>query len=1077
MRKVLLLLIMVGISFGASYAQERSVSGVVKSAEDGEGIPGVNVVLKGTSTGAITDIDGKYSIKISGNNSVIVFSFVGLKAQEVNVGARSVIDVSMEADISQLEEVVVTAFGVEREKKALGYSVQEVSGKSLEDSGSDNVLNALNGKAAGVSITSSSGTAGAGTNIVVRGNTSLIGSNQALIVVDGVRLNNDYNSTEANTAGTAQASGLNAVNPADIESISVLKGAAATALYGTAGSTGVVLITTKKGKKGGLKVEYNAQVGFDVVSTLPELQKEFAQGSGGVYQGPETGQSGSWGPRLSDLRYDGATDYPYDRNGRLVLAGDPTATSQVANVYDNLDDFYQTGTTVNNSVSISGGNDLATFRASISNLNQEGITPNNTQDRTTFNVGTTLKASEKLNFAANVNYTRATFTRIQQGSNTSGIMLGLLRTPPSFDNSNGLGADAVDDPSAYIFADGSQRNYRGGGGYDNPYWIVNLTPRLETNDRIFGNFMVNYEISPWAKLSLNIGTDHTSDDREQQFEINSRTEPNGQIILDNYNINQTDAYLQISGGGTLNSKFSLNYFAGANLFNYRSERTYLEGNNLSFRGFVNPANAATIINNDPNNTTPVQKYRTLGLYGSAELSYNGILFWTVTGRQDYDTRLSDPAKDFKASDISFFYPSTSIAFILSELIDVKGLSFLKVRASLAEVGAGPPFAYSTSSVFVPGSAGDGWGNASPAPYGGVSAFELSGTLGNPNLVPESTTSIELGADVRFLDGRLGLDFAWFRNKGTDLILNASLPRSTGFGNVFLNAGEMTTLGTEVVLTATPIQKTNFSWNINMNFTRVISTVDQLAPGLDNLQIGGFTGTGIFLVAGNTYGAIFGGAYLRQGAGGPNDDGLNIPEGPIVHEANGYQAVDGTLRAIGNSIPNFVLATTNSFTYKRTTLSFLLDWKNGGDLWNGTNWALSFFGASQLTADTRQETPAALPGVQRDGTPNNVEIVRDQSYWQSAVGGFGSVDEQFVQDAGWIRLRELSLNYAFNSEIFGGKFIKGLSVGFIGRNLWYSTEYDGVDPETSLTGVGNAQGLDYFNAAASRSFLFNVKATF
>ncbi|MGB3464317.1 MAG: TonB-dependent receptor plug domain-containing protein, partial [Cyclobacteriaceae bacterium] len=315
MRKVLLLLIMVGISFSASFAQQRNVTGTVISEDDNEGIPGVNVVLKGTSIGAITDIEGNYSISVPGNNAVLVFSFVGLKAKEVNVGARSVIDISMEADVSQLEEVVVTAFGVEREKKALGYSVQEVSGKSLDNSGADNVLDALNGKAAGVNIISSSGTVGAASNVTIRGNTSLVGSNQALIVVDGVRLNNDANYTEGTTSGTAQASGLNSINPADIESVTVLKGAAATALYGTAGATGVLVITTKKGKKGsGLRVNFNSQVGFDIVSTLPDLQTTFAQGSQGNIQYPESGASGSWGPRLSDLRYDGDENYAYDRN-------------------------------------------------------------------------------------------------------------------------------------------------------------------------------------------------------------------------------------------------------------------------------------------------------------------------------------------------------------------------------------------------------------------------------------------------------------------------------------------------------------------------------------------------------------------------------------------------------------------------------------------------------------------------------------------------------------------------------------------------------------------------------------------
>ena len=774
------------------------------------------------------------------------------------------------------------------------------------------------------------------------------------------------------------------------------------------------------------------------------------------------------------MRYDGATDYPYDKNGRLVLASDPTATNQRANVYDNTGDFYQTGVLFQNSVSMSGGNDVATFRASIANLDQEGIIPNNTQNRTTFNVGATLQATERLRFAANVNYTIMDFVRIQQGSNTSGINLGLFRTPPSFDNSNGFGADAVDEPSSYIFADGAQRNYRGGGGYDNPFWIANLAQRLETNNRVFGSFVAEYEFSPWAKVSLNIGRDHTSDFRVQEFEIGSRTAPGGRVINDNYFIDQTDAYLRVAGGGSLSSKVNFNYFAGVNLFNYRSENVLSTGNSLALQGFVNLANAATVTSE-----TFTDRYRTLGFFGSAEFSYDGILFWTLTGRQDYDTRLSDPLRDFKASDIAFFYPSTSIAFIFSELVDIKGLSFGKIRASWAQVGAGPPSAYATSSPFVNAQPGDGWGDNIQFPLSGVAGFEASGTLGNRNLVPETTTSIEVGADLRFLDGRLGLDVAYFNRTGEDLILSADIAPSTGYLSAFFNSGGLTTNGTEAILTINPIRKADFNWNVNFNFTRVISKIDDLAPGLERLQIGGFTGTGIFLVAGNNYGSIFGGAYLRQGAGGPNDDGLNIPEGPIViNEDDGIEEVDGVLRAIGDTNADFFLGIRNSFSYKRFNLSFLIDWKQGGDLWNVTNWALSFFGASQLTADTRLETPTPRPGVFADGTPNNIAIVRDQSYWQSRVGGFGAVDEQFVQDAGWVRLRELSFSYSLNPAIFGdSKFIKGISVGFIGRNLWFTTEYDGVDPETSLTGIGNAQGLDYFNQPSTRSFLFNVNVDF
>ena len=1075
MKRVLLTIILSVLACIYMQAQDRTVSGQVTD-EGGNPLPGVTVVIKGTTSGTATDGEGKYRLSVPAN-AILSYNYLGYVSQEIVVGSQTVIDVTLAEDIQQLDEVVVTAFGVERDQKALGYSVQQVSGESISRAATPNPIDALNGKAAGVQITRSSGTAGGGSRVVIRGTTSLIGDNQALIVIDGVRVNNQTNYTEGTTAGTAQSNRLSDLNPEDIESMSVLKGAAATALYGTAGSTGVIVITTKKGaKKKGFDISFSSRAQIDEISQMPSLQSQYAQGSGGVYRGPETGSSGSWGPLISDLRYDGDSEYPYDKNGRLVLASDPSATSQVANVYNNIDDYFQTGSALTNSLSISGGNEQANFRLSYSNHDEEGIVPNNTYDRNTFMLSSSLKATDKLNFSGTINYTRSDYTRIQQGSNTSGVMLGLLRTPATFDNSNGLGAGAVDDASAYIFADGSQRNYRGGGGYDNPFWISNLATKDEKVDRTFGSFTASYNFNQWAQLSLTVGSDITAEERKQDFEINTRTAAGGRVIHDNYKIVQNDAYLRLSGGGDVGSEFAINYFAGINLFNYRSENAYIQGDGLAFQNFVNLANASNI---QASNT--ISRYRTLGIFGSFEASYRNTFFLTVTGRQDYDSRLGVPTNEFKASDIGFFYPSISTSIVFSELIDVDFLTFGKLRASYAEVGAGPPSAYSTSSVFVSAAPGDGWGDPVSFPISGISGFEVSGTLGNPELKPEKTKTIELGLDMRFLNNRLGLDVAYFTSDGEDQILSASLPRSTGYTQVFLNSGALSTEGWEAVLTANPVKTKNFNWNVTANFTKVLTTVDALAPGLERLQIGGFTGTGIFLVAGNSYGSIFGGAYLREGAGGPNDDGLNIPEGPIVVTDDpasaeyGYQAVDGTLRAIGDTNPDFTVGITNTFDYKGFSLSFLIDWKKGGEMWNGTNWALSFFGRSQLTADTRNETPFAIDGVLSDGSPNTINIVRDQDYWQSSVGGFGSVDEQFVQKTNWVRLRELSLGYTFNNSLFKNSFIKGLNIGVYGRNLWLDTPYDGVDPETSLTGTGNSQGLDYFNMPGTKSYGFYLNA--
>ena len=395
------------------------------------------------------------------------------------------------------------------------------------------------------------------------------------------------------------------------------------------------------------------------------------------------------------------------------------------------------------------------------------------------------------------------------------------------------------------------------------------------------------------------------------------------------------------------------------------------------------------------------------------------------------------------------------------------------------MGGPPPFSYLTGTAYEVTSVGDGWGDNITYPINGVTGFELDNTLGNAELKSELTEEIEFGVDLRFLNNRIGLDVAYYERKVSDAVLNASLARSTGYTNVWLNSGKMTGKGIEATLNLNLIDATNFNWNSQVNFTKSENIVDELAPGLERLFLAGFSSAGTYLIAGNQYGAIFGGAYLRTGAGGSNDDGLNIPEGDIVinddssYSEYGYQAVDPTQRAIGNPNPDFILGWNNSFQVGRASVGFLLDWRKGGDLWNGTAWALSFFGRTPLTAETRVETPAPISGVLSNGQPNNISVTRDQDYWESSLGGFGAVGEQFVQDGGWIRLREVNVSYDLPLNNWGINFIKSGSLSFIGRNLWYDTEYDGVDPETSLTGVGNGQGFDYFNMPNTRSFIFKL----
>ena len=482
---------------------QKTVTGSVVD-DSGVPLPGATVLEINTSNGVSTDFDGNFTINVV-EGATLEISFVGYESQNLIIGQEDSYNIVLSAG-NELEEVVVTSLGIKRETKALGYSVQTVNSDEIANSGSNNAIDALVGKAAGVQITRSSGSAGGGSRILVRGVTSMIGNNQPLIVIDGVRTNNETLNSGSGTAGTAQSNRLMDLNNDDIESINILKGSAATALYGTAGAAGVVVITTKKGTKSEMQVSFTSQMGVDVLSSTIDLQNEFAQGSQGRYRDSSTGNSGSWGPRMSSLEFSdtrgfgnvpsaidvrsGAFDadgrYIYDNNGYLVPSGLGNGRSAIT--YDNVRPFFRDATSSLNSVSINGGGDVATYHFSTSFLTNQGIVPNEEYGRKTFNLSSSIKASDKLTFTTTMNYIRSDYDRIQQGSNTSGLLLGMYRTPVSFDNANGFSYEnAVNEPSSYIFENGKQRNYRGGGGYDNPYWIINNALRDETVNRFFGS--------------------------------------------------------------------------------------------------------------------------------------------------------------------------------------------------------------------------------------------------------------------------------------------------------------------------------------------------------------------------------------------------------------------------------------------------------------------------------------------------------------------------------------------------------------------------------------------------------------
>ena len=1092
-----------------SYGQ-RNISGTVVDI-DGLALIGANVLASGTSLGTITDIDGNFELRLGDEVTSIVISYTGFETQTIALDGRTYVEVTM-VEGSLLDEVVVTALGVSRDEKALGYAVQEVSAETIRNANTVSAIDALAGTAAGVQVTSASGAAGAASRIVLRGQTSFNGNNQALLVVDGIRLNNDENHSERSLQGVANSNRAIDLNPADIENITILKGAAATALYGIEGARGVILITTKKGSNDQLRIDVSSSITANTVSNLVDFQTRYGQGSNGNWQGPETGQSGSWGPEVSSLTYSqdealyeslygdptgvfGPDGYLHDKNGFLVANG----TGAAANTYANVDDFFQTGYTHNNNIAISGGGSTANYRFSYGNSLSSGIVPNNTFNRHNLGLNLGGKAfDDKLDVTFGANYVNSAGSRIQQGSNTSGVMLGLLRTPVTFDNANGL-EDPVNDVTSYVFPNNTQRNYRGGGGYDNPYWVANNSPFNDQVDRFFGNIGATYTVSDWLKFNTKIGIDSYSDNRVQRFEIGSRTVAAGQVIEDNFNYRHTDMYFNVRGNGGIATDLTVSYNLGINLYDEKVKQNNSTGNGLNFFGFQELGNTAAIASSVVNNNL-----KTAGIYGTLDFGYRNMLYLTFTGRNDWSSTLINPNVEFDASSISFFYPSVSLGFIFTELIENKVLSFGKIRASYAQVGGGAPTPYSTSTAFLLpvqnlgtiNDLNDGWTNGIGFPFQGVSGLVYNGVAGNPFLSPSKTKDIELGLDLRFFNNRIGLDITGYNRNSDDQIIAINIPNTTGFQRAIVNSGELKTVGGEVVLNISPIVKDNFSWDIGFNFSKWKTTVESLPEGVQNQYLDGFTGTGAYNLAPevdengsviNTFefGVIRGGAFQRvntdAGTFDPNmpynSDGLLIIDNDPTSATYGYPLADPSPRVIGNPNPDWLLGINNTFRYKNLSLSFLFDIKEGGDIWNGTKGALTFFGRTDIT-ENRGDV-IVFDGVLAGETPvpNNIAVELNQAWFQGNGGGFGDVDEHFVEDASFQRLRYLTLAYELG-DILGSAGFDKLSLSVTGRNLLLFTNYSGYDPELSLVGgSSNGQGLDYFQMPNTKSFSIGLNASF
>jgi TonB-linked SusC/RagA family outer membrane protein len=1058
MVKKLLFLIGLSLAFACATevrAQERMVSGRVTSTEDGSPLPGVNVVIRGTSSGTVTDAEGYYQLNVPSGGEALIFSFIGLQTREVPIGDRSTVDVNLSLDVTQLNEVVVTAGGIEQNKRDLGYAIQSVNSDAVVESRQSNLINGLSGKAAGVQVTSSAGTPGAAAQIRIRGGSSISGNNDPLFVIDGIPVDNS--STGGTVDGVNQSNRLVDFNPNDVESITVLKGPAATVQYGIRGSNGVVIVTTKKGaRKQKASISFSSTTTIERVNKLPEMQTAWAQGRNGIYLGPSTGEATSWGPAISDLVFIPGSTSIYDKNGALGLASDHPGGAP-AKAYDNTNTFFEDGITRDNFISISGGNEKSTVYVSGGYLNQNGIVPNSTFERYSFKVNADTKVSEKITVGAGGAYTQSGGQRIQQGSNLSGTMLGLLRTPPTFDNSNGF-SDPANSPGAYTQPgvpatdqDNYQRSYR--FNYDNPYWVVNKAPYRDNVNRFVGSLNATYKATEWLSITGRSGADYFSDFRKEVFDMGSKTNPVGgmnQNQISNYQVNH-DLFANLEK--TFN-KLQVFATVGYNYFSLNRDRHRQVSTAMTIPAFFDISNFATTVN-----TNFLTRKQVHGAYGEARLTWNEMVFLNFSARNDWSSTLPKENN-------SIFYPSVSLGLDVTQAFipNSQKVNYLKIRTSYGSVGNDAPV-YVTDNYFARFAFVDGFTDGLVAPIRGQNAFVTNGILGNPNLKPELTSTLELGVDGSFFGDRLTLDYTYYSTQNNDLILPATIAASSGYYQTIVNTGTIERTGHEVVLGGTPVKLGNgFTWDVSINFTKYEAIVKELFADLDRTQAG-FSGFVNYAVKGEAFPSFYGTRFLRD------DNGKVVVDG-----TTGLPIQDDTDGALGSPIPDWQAGVRNTFSYKGFSLSALVDIKQGGLVWNGTKGVLRGFGVSAYTND-RTTTTIYPNSVKEDGTPNDIPIALGGQTFNRNYG-FTGLDELNLEDGSYVRLRELSIGYNFPVSIVQKtKILTGASLSLVARNLFLITDYTGIDPETNLTGSSNDFGEDYFNMPNTKSIGFNVTLKF
>lgn len=1044
--KVLGSLMVLFLLSAVTQAQERTISGTVTSTEEGMALPGVNVIIQGTALGTVTDIEGNYSLNVPQDANVLVFSFIGYVQEEVEIGDRTTIDVQMETDITQLSEVVVTALGIEREERALGYAVQEIEGETLTKAREVNVVNSLSGRIAGVQVSGASGNMGGSSRILIRGVNSVAGNNQPLFVVDGVPLDNsNFTTTDQARGGGGYDYGNMAqdINPDDIASISVLKGPSAAALYGTRAANGVILITTKSGEgQRGIGVSVNSSVTIDNVYILPDYQNEYGGGNGpfSQYEGEDiayTAFDESWGPRLDGRPV---------RQWYSFYEGDPDfgrATPWVAHP-DNIRDFFETGVTLNNNVALSGGNENSSFRLSYTNVTQNFVLPNSELDRNTLNFSGSTQLTDRFTASISANYVvNKALGRPGTGYDGNNVM-------QQFNQWSHRQMD-MDKLRVYETAEGIHRTWNIGGPTslapyysDNPYWTRYKNYQNDDRERLFGNLTLKYDFTDWLSLTGRVMTDFYTDRREERIAVGSQA-------ISEYSegireVTETNADLILNFDRRLSEDFSLNAFVGGNIrINSYHRNVGTTQGGLNVPDFYNLNNSASSVLIDDY----LEERQINSVFGSASLGFRDMVYADFTLRNDWSSTLP-------ADDNAYLYPSVSGSFVFSELAPLQTsgiLSFGKLRAGWAQVGNDTD-PYRLGITYVPKES-----------FGADPRFTVPNDLNNPNLRPEKTNSWEVGADLRFFSDRIGLDVTYYSSVSTDQIFTVDISGTTGYGAQIINAGEVTNKGVEVQLRATPVVTDNFQWDMIVNWARNRNEIVELAPGINTYTlINAPFSVSVVAREGEPYGAIMGFDFVYDDAGNK------------VINPSGTYAVTSEQVPLGNAMPDWTGGITNTFSFRGVTASVLIDGRKGVDIFSISNMFGKYSGMLQETVDGNiRELGVIAEGVVNVGTPENPQYEPNTTrlsaidYFQGLYGR----DAAHVYDGSFIKLREVTLGYTLPNSLLENSPFRNVTFSLIGRNLaLLYKKIPHLDPENTLSS-DNIQGIEGAQLPSVRSWGFNL----